>query len=223
MDILLSLKSLSFYVEHQKTIFLGRFCLKTSKDQISIFQLNSWVTSLEKSLIWRLRYMDILLSLKSLSFYVEHQKTIFLGRFCLKTSKDQISIFQLNSWVTSLEKSLIWRLRYMDILLSLKSLSFYVEHQKTIFLGRFCLKTSKDQISIFQLNSWVTSLEKSLIWRLCYMDILLSLKSLSFYVEHQKTIFLGRFCLKTSKDQISIFQLNSCVNPFGKITNMATL
>ena len=81
----------------------------------------------------------------------------------------------------------------MDILLSLESLSFYLEHQQTIFLGLFCLKTSKDQISIFQLNHGLTPLEKSLIWRLCKMDILLSLESLSFYVEHQQTIFLGLF------------------------------
>ena len=75
----------------------------------------------------------------------------------------------------------------------------------------------------FQLNHELTPLEKSLIWRLCKMDILLSLESLSFYVEHQKTIFLGLFCPKTSKDQISIFQLKPWVNPFRKITTMVTL
>ena len=93
-----------------------------------------------------------------------------------------------------------------------------------MFLGLFCLKTSKDQISIFQLNHGLTPLEKSLIWRLCKMDILLSLvESLSFYVEHQKTAFLGPFSQKTSKDQISIFQLKPWVNPFRKMTTMVTL
>ena len=56
------------------------------------------------------------------------------------------------------------------------------------------------------------------------MDILLSLvESLSFYVEDQKTVFLGPFSQKTSKDQISIFQLKPWVNPFRKITTMVTL
>ena len=67
-------------------------------------------------------------------------------------------------------------------------------------------------------------MEKTLIWRLCKTDILLSLvESLSFYVEHQKTVFLGPFSPKPSKDQISIFQLKPWFNPFRKITTMVTL
>ena len=162
----------------------------------------------------RLCKMDILLSLESLSFYVEHQKTLILGICWPKPKKDQILNFQLNHELTPLEKSLIWRLCKMDILLSLESLSFYVEHQKTLILGICWPKPKKDQILNFQLNHELTPLEKSLIWRLCKMDILLSLESLSFYVEHQKTIFLGLFCPKTSKDQISTFQLKPWVNPF---------
>ena len=122
----------------------------------------------------------------------------------------------------------LWKNHYYDdsvkwTFFSLENLCFYLEHQQTIILRLFSPKPKKYQILNFQLNHGLTPLEKSLIWRLCKMDILLSLESLSFYLEHQQTIFLGLFCLKTSKDQISIFQVNSWVNPFRKITTMVTL
>ena len=121
---------------------------------------------MEKSLLWWLFKMDILLSLESLCFYLEHQKTIFLGLFWSKAKKDQISFFNLNHGLTPLEKSLVWYLCKMAIF-SLESLIFYLEHQQTIFLGLFWPKTKKDQISIFQCKPGVTRSEKSLIWQFC--------------------------------------------------------
>ena len=47
-----------------------------------------------------------------------------------------------------------------------------------------------------------------------------SLETLSFYLEHQQTLFLGLFRPKINTDEISILGLNPWV---GKITNMATL
>ena len=156
---------------------------------------------MEKSLLWWLFKMDILLSLESLSFYLEHQKTIFLGLFWSKAKKDQISFFNLNHGLTPLEKSLVWYLCKMAIF-SLESLIFYLEHQQTIFLGLFWPKTKKDQISIFQCKPRVSRSEKSLIWQFCNnYGHSSGLESLCFYLEHQQTIFLGLFCPLLTKNK----------------------
>ena len=82
----------------------------------------------------------------------------------------------------------------MDILLSLvESLSFYVEHQKTICLGLFCPKTSKDQISIFQLKPWVNPFRKITTMVTLENGHFYSLESLVLYLEHQQTIFVALF------------------------------
>ena len=160
--------------------------------------------------------MDILLSLESLCFYPESQKTIFLGLFWSKAKKDQISFFNLNHGLTPLEKSLVWYLCKMAIF-SLESLIFYLEHQQTIFLGLFWPKTKKDQISIFQCKPRVSRSEKSLIWQFCNnYGHSSGLESLCFYLEHQQTIFLGLFCPLLTKNKCRSnlkFSTWSTVNP----------
>ena len=60
----------------------------------------------------------------------------------------------------------------MDIILSLvESLSVYVEHQKTEFLGPFLQNQAKIKFQFFNLNHGLTPLEKTLLWRLCKKDI----------------------------------------------------
>ena len=41
---------------------------------------------------------------------------------------------------------------------SLETLSFYLEHQQTQFLGLFRPKINIDEISIFELNPWINQL-----------------------------------------------------------------
>ena len=41
---------------------------------------------------------------------------------------------------------------------SLETLSFYLQHQQTLFLGLFRPKIITDEISIFGLNPWVNQL-----------------------------------------------------------------
>ena len=67
---------------------------------------------------------------------------------------------------------------------SLESLVFYLEHQKTIFLGLFCPKTSNDKISIFRKITTMVTLENGHFY---------SLESLVFYLGHQQTIFVALF------------------------------
>ena len=94
---------------------------------------------------------------------------------------------------------------------------------KQYFLVYFERK-HKDHITIFQCKPGVTSSEKSLLWQFCNnYGHSSGLESLSFYPEHQKTIFQGLFGQKTKKDQILNLQLKPWINPFGKITTMTTL
>ena len=88
---------------------------------------------------------------------------------------------------------------------SVENVSFYREHQQTIFLGLFWTKTNKDHITIFQCKPGVTCSEKSLLWQFCNNYGHSSrLESLCFYLELQKTIFLGLFCPLLTE----IFNLN---------------
>ena len=66
----------------------------------------------------------------------------------------------------------------MDILLTLvENLSFYVEHQKTVFLGPFLQNQAKIKFQFFNLNHGLTPLEKSLLWWLCKMNIFIVCKA----------------------------------------------
>ena len=112
-----------------------------------------------------------------------------------KNNERSILIFQLKPWVNSfyLEKSLIWLLCKIDIFRVWKAFPSIQNIIKQCFQLYFDQKQRKTKFQFFDLNLRLTPLEKSLIWRLCEMDILLSLESLSFYLEHQQTIFLGLF------------------------------
>ena len=95
---------------------------------------------------------------------------------------------------------------------------------KQYFLVYFERKHIKITLQFFNVNQGVTSSEKSLLWQFCNnYGHSSGLESLSFYPEHQKTIFQGLFGQKTKKDQILNLQLKPWINPFGKITTMTTL
>ena len=167
--------------------------------------------------------MDIFIVWKALSSIQNISKQYLQLYFDQKKRKVRFQIFNLNYGLSPLEKSPIWRLCKIDIFRVWKAFPSIQNIIKQCFKLYFDQKQRKTKFQFFDLNLRLSPLEKSLIWRLCKMDIPRSLESLSFYLEHQQTIFLGLFCLKTSKDQISIFQLNSWVNRFRKITTMVTL
>ena len=113
--------------------------------------------------------------------------------FDQKQRKVRFQIFNLNHGLTPLENSLIWRLCKIDIFRVWKAFSSIQNIIKQCFQLCFDQKQRRTKFQFFDLNHGLTPLEKSLIWRLCIMDILLSLESLSFYPAHQKAIFVGLF------------------------------
>ena len=137
--------------------------------------------------------MVIFIVWKALSSIWDISKQYLQLYFDQKQRKVRFQIFNLNHGLTPLEKSLIRRLRKIDIFRVWKAFPSIQNIIKQCFQLYFDQKQRKIKFQFFDLNLRLTSLEKSLIWRLCKMDILLSLESLSFYPEHQKTIFLGLF------------------------------
>ena len=161
--------------------------------------------------------MVIFIVWKALSSIQDISKQYLQLCFDQKQRKVRFQIFNLNHGLTPLEKSLIWRLCKIDIFRVWKAFPSIQNIIKQCLQLYFDQKQRKIKFQFFDLNLRLTSLEKSLIWRLCKMDILLSLESLSFYLEHQKTMFLGLFSQKKKKDQILNLQFKPWVNPFRKI------
>ena len=100
---------------------------------------------------------------------------------------------------------------------------FFPSKKSTNTISRSVYNKNKGQISIFQLKPWVNPFGKIIYMVALYIGHFHSPKSLSFHLKHQQTLFLCLFRTKRNQLQISIFQLKPWVNPFGKITNMATL
>ena len=138
--------------------------------------------------------MVIFIVWKALSSIQDISKQYLQLYFDQKQRKVRFQIFNLNHGLSPLEKSLIWRLCKIDIFRVWKKAFPSIQNIiKQCLQLYFDQKQRKIKFQFFDLNLRLTSLEKSLIWRLCKMDILLSLESLCFYPESQKTIFLGLF------------------------------
>ena len=159
---------------------------------------------------------------ESLSLHLKNQQTLFLGLFITKT-KVKFQFFNSNRGLTALEKSFIQRLYTLDIFIVQKDFLFILNISKHYFQVYLEQKETKFKFKFFNLNHGLTPLVKSLIMVSLETGHFHSPDRLSFHLTHQQILFLGLFRTKTNKVQFSIFQLKPWVNPFGKITNMATL
>ena len=74
----------------------------------------------------------------------------------------------------------------------LKSLSFYVEHHQTIYLGRLKRIKTLESNANFWPKLWVNPSAKMPVFTtMLKFHFRTRLKSLAMYVEHYQTIYLG--------------------------------
>ena len=127
----------------------------------------------------------------------------------------KIPIFEKNYGLTLLQKFEFCHFFFKKKNYVKEYLLFYLEYQRTPFLGLFCPKQTMEKILIFDQNHEPLCKNSNFA---TFLKINFYVKeSLLFYLEYQQTIFLGLFCPKTNYGKNTNFGLKPWTNPFAKI------